>query len=78
MSAENTICQLETAKELRKTNTHKIRFYGKPCGILLRLYVYIEKNPYISVNDVSREFGMTYNTAAKYIEILCKMGRDAG
>lgn len=74
VSVENTICQLETAKELRKTNTHKIRIFGKPCGILLRLYAYIEKNPYISVNDVSREFGMAYNTAAKYIEILCEMG----
>lgn len=46
------------------------------CNTLQRLKKepYIEKNPYISVNDISREFGMAYNTAAKYIEILCEMG----
>lgn len=74
VSAETAVSQIEAAKKLRKTLTQKICSCGKSCDMLMYLYSHVEKNLFVSVNIVSEELGISYNTAAKYIEILCRLG----
>lgn len=74
VSAETVVCQIEAAKKLRKPLTQKICSCGKACDILMYLYGYVEKNLFVSVNIVSGELEILYNTVAKYIKTLCGLG----
>lgn len=40
----------------------------------MRLYDFVELNPIISVDLVAKRVGVAYNTAAKNVEILQKLG----
>lgn len=70
LSAQETIRQLESVKKIRNCNLQKIKALGKSADKLLRLYGYVEENPVLTINNVAETLNISYNTAAKNVEML--------
>ncbi len=74
VSAENTVQQIERAKKLRQIAMKNVWSYKKPTETLKRLYDFVELNPIINVDFAAERLGVAYNTAAKNVKILQKLG----
>ena len=64
--AINTINEITV---LRNRNIERIGIENKK---LLNVFLYLESNPIVDVNKVAKGLSMSFNTAAKYIQILIK------
>jgi len=72
-SAENAIDQIVQAYDLRCENKQKLNSYEKAVKNLSVIYDFIEQNPVLSVKEVAKQTGISYNTAAKAVELLVKL-----
>lgn len=70
LSAQEAIRQLEPVKKIRNCNLQKIKALGKSADKLLRLYGYVEENLVLTINNVAETLNISYNTAAKNVEML--------
>lgn len=70
LSAQETIRQLESVKKIRNCNFQKIKALEKSADKLLHLYGYVEENPVLTIYNVAETLNMSYNTAAKNVEML--------
>ncbi len=73
MAAEDAVETADRLCELREQSKAKINGYKSSVAEkLLKLLSYIEKSPIIETKRTAEALELSYNTAAKYIEILCK------
>ena len=72
-SSENSINQIGQAHDLRCKNKQRLDLFVKNVKSLPIVYDFIEKKPVFSIKEVAKQTGISYNTAAKAVDILVKL-----
>lgn len=74
-AAEDALETIDALLQLHSKNLKKIRLSSaRTAAKLERLFIYAEKNPILDIGRTAAALEMSYNTAAKYIGILCSFG----
>lgn len=73
-TSRKVISQLEQFVQLRGENIKKINTIPKRTKLLLSIYDYVEQMPIVSIKEISKNFQIAYNTAAKCVDILVDLG----
>ena len=74
-TADDAIETIDKLTALHTKNTELIK--KEPSRVqnnLMSLLSYLEKNPIIDVKKTSDALSLSYNTAAKYVDIFCDKG----
>lgn len=72
-SADKTIMMLNEVHRLRISDLEKLQNYEKCSPLLLALYDYLWKAPIIEARNMVSILNVSYNTAAKAMDTLCRL-----
>lgn len=73
-TADNAISTIEQLAALREKDEGTIDGLGRASGRAKKIYVYLLKSPIIDLAKTSRELGMGYNTVARAVDDLVRLG----
>lgn len=74
-TAEDAIETIDKLTELHRANLSALADESQRARANLEmLLTYLEKNPIIDIKKTAAALGLSYNTAAKYVEIFCEKG----
>lgn len=69
-SAELAIRQIDMANSLREENLYKIKLFEKSAPVLSSLCDYLERKPFVSIQEIADTLQISFNTATKYVKML--------
>ena len=67
---KQAIKQINSANVLREENLRKIMQLEKSAPVLIALCDYLERKPFISVQEIADVLQISYNTATKYVKMM--------
>lgn len=74
VSSENAISTIQRLLELHERNIKLVRDMKRVSGSTLKVFLYLEKNPIITIGKTSEELFISFNTVSRALKRLEKVG----
>ena len=74
VSAEDAIEAIDKLTALHDKNTSIINNIGRSSKNVMKLFIYLEKNPIIEMQKTASALSLSYNTVASIVNRLCEAG----